>query len=191
LTRRLDRFARNPVDQERMVWRFESGRIPLIRITDGYSSVTEGRDMMRAMRDSFHEQLLRDIAKKPHPRLIGQVGRRYPAVDFVRLSVSVVVEHDARGFRSGTSSRSTRARSSKWAKNQYLVSRWLGYQHRRRTQRQRRAETARRHASHERNQRKRGEGSGGLNNELYVGSYICKRSQRLKAGDPGADAVRR
>ena len=93
----LDRFSRNLVDQERVVRRLEFDGIRIIGVVDGYDSAHEGREMMRAVRGSFNEQLLRDIAKKTHRGLRGQIARGYHAGGLSFGYRSVIAGLDAKG----------------------------------------------------------------------------------------------
>lgn len=182
----LDRFSRDVVDQERMVRRLEHHLIAIVGVVDGYSSSFEGREMYRVMRGAMNQQLLRDIAKKTHRGLAGQISRGFHAGGISYGYKSVVVGVDARGEPIGHRLE-VDPEPARWV-------RWIFEQF---------AEGQSAQAiAHELNRlgipSTRGstwavsaifgarlKGSGILNNEIYIGRYIWNRSKWVKNPDTG------
>lgn len=71
----LDRLARNLGDQERIVERLEFRGVRIVGTSDGYDSLTEGREIARGVRGLLNAQYLRDLAKKTHRGQAGQFLR--------------------------------------------------------------------------------------------------------------------
>ena len=182
----LDRFSRNLVDQERMVRRLEFSGIRIIGVVDGYDSATEGREMMRAVRGSFNEQLLRDISKKTHRGLRGQIARGYHAGGLSYGYRSTLAGVDAKGEPIG--------HRLEILPEEADVVRWIFSRYAESWSCQRIAENLnRRRVSAPRGGTwavsaiygSPNKGSGVLNNELYVGRYVWNRSRWVKDPDSG------
>lgn len=182
----LDRFSRNLVDQERVVRRLEFNGVRIIGVLDGYDSATEGREMMRAVRGSFNEQLLRDIAKKTHRGLRGQIARGYHAGGLSYGYRSVIAGVDAKGEPIGHRLEIEPIEAD--------VVRWIFARYTEGWSCQRLAADLNGRAVPS----PRGgtwavsaiygspnKGSGILNNKLYVGSYVWNRSKWTKDPDSG------
>jgi len=71
----LDRCWRDIVDQERTVREIERRGVRIIGLFDGYDSAREGRELERIIKGGMNQQYLRDLAKKTHRGLSGQVSR--------------------------------------------------------------------------------------------------------------------
>lgn len=182
----LDRFSRNLVDQERVVRRLEFNGVRIIGVVDGYDSATEGREMMRAVRGSFNEQLLRDIAKKTHRGLRGQIARGYHAGGLSYGYRSTVAGVDTKGEPIG--------HRLEVAPIEADVVRWIFARYAEGWSCQRLAADLNTRAVPS----PRGgtwavsalygspnKGSGVLNNELYIGRYVWNRSKWMKDPDSG------
>lgn len=174
----LDRISRDSVDQEQTIRRLEFAGIRIIGLADGYDSKFEDREMFRGMRGVFNQQLLRDIGKKTHRGLSGQIDRGYHAgglsygyksVADGELGHHLVIEPG-------------QAEWVRWIFEKYAAG-WSVQQ-----------------IAHELNVKKvpspRGgtwavsaiygrqdRASGILNNELYIGRYIWNRAQFVKDPD--------
>jgi len=177
----LDRFSRNLVDQERVVRRLEFDGIRIIGVVDGYDSAHEGREMMRAVRGSFNEQLLRDIAKKTHRGLRGQIARGYHAGGLSFGYRSVIAGLDAKGEPVGHRLEIEPAEAD--------VVRWLFARYAEGLSCQRLvADLNGRHVPAPRGGTwavsalygSPNKGSGILNNKLYIGCYVWNRSKWTK-----------
>jgi DNA invertase Pin-like site-specific DNA recombinase len=71
----LDRCWRDIVDQEQMIRELEFAGIRIIGISDGYDTRHEGRELTRGVRGVVNQDYLRDLAKKVHRGLSGQIAR--------------------------------------------------------------------------------------------------------------------
>lgn len=182
----LDRFSRNLVDQERMVRRLEHRGVRIVGIADGYDSRLEGREFFRQVRGSFNEQQLRDIGKKTHRGLVGQVARGFHAGGLSYGYRSTVAGLDAKGEPIGHRLEidEPAAEVVRWIFERYADG-WSCQK-----------------ITHDLNRRgvpaPRGKtwavsalygsplkGSGVLNNLLYIGEYVWNRSRWVKDPDTG------
>lgn len=71
----LDRCWHDIVDQEQTIRGLEFAGIRIVGISDGYDSRQEDREFARVVRGGANQQYLRDLAKKTHRGLTGQVCR--------------------------------------------------------------------------------------------------------------------
>lgn len=181
----LQRPFRDLVDQETILRRLEFRGILIIGITDGYDSRREGREMMRAVHGGLNAMQLKDIGRKTHRGLVGQVERGYHAGGISYGYNSVIVGVDARGLPIGyrLEVNQEQARWVRWIFQQYaaglscqrIVSELNELQvpspgaRRRTIVRATWCVTALFGSP--------AKGSGILNNEIYVGRYIWNRSQ--------------
>lgn len=175
----LDRCWRDIVDQERTIRRLEHIGIRIIGVSDGYDTRDEGRELTRGVRGLINQQYLRDLAKKTHRGLTGQVFRGghagglsygYRSIDAGAVHMLEVDEDQARWVRwiyehyaDGWSCQKIAAelnrqgiktgRGRTWA-----VSALYGSPNK---------------------------GSGVLNNELYVGRYVWNRSRWMTDPETG------
>jgi DNA invertase Pin-like site-specific DNA recombinase len=182
----LDRFSRNLVDQERMVRRLEHRGVRILAYADGYDSSQDGREFLRQVRGSFNEQLLRDIGKKTHRGLGGQVERGFHAGGRSYGYRSEIAGVDGKGEPIGHRllTDEDEAGHVRWIFARYAEG-W----------------SCQRIAS-DLNRRgvpaPRGgtwavsalygspaKGSGVINNELYIGNYVWNRSKWTKDPDTG------
>jgi site-specific DNA recombinase len=177
----LDRFSRNLVDQEEMVQELEHLGIRLIGYADGYDSRLEGREMFRQVRGSFNEQQLRDIGKKTHRGLDGQVERGYHAGGISYGYTSTVAGVDGKGEPIGHHLVVDEAAAAhvRWIFERFADG-WscqaIAADLNRRGVRAPRGKTWAVSAIYG-SPRK---GSGVLNNEVYIGRYIWNRSRWRK-----------
>jgi site-specific DNA recombinase len=177
----LDRFSRDSLDQEKMIRRLEHRGVRIIGYTDGYDSVLEGREFMRQVRGSFNEQQLRDIAKKTHRGLTGQVARGYTAGGVSYGYRSVVAGVDAKGEAIGHLFEidEAAARWVRWIFEKYAdgwSTRKLAYELNRLQVPAPRGGTWSSSAIYG----SPAKGSGIINNELYTGRYIWNRSRWVR-----------
>lgn len=175
----LDRCWRDIVDQERTIRRIEHAGIRIIGVSDGYDTRHDDRELSRGVRGLLNQQYLRDLAKKTHRGLTGQVCRGghagglsygYRSIDtgaVHRLEVDAaqsdwvrwIFDRYAQGWscqkiaadlnRQGV----TTARGGTWS-----VSALYGSPNK---------------------------GSGVLNNEIYQGRYVWNRSRWVTDPDTG------
>lgn len=180
----LDRFSRDLVDQERMVRRLEYRGVRIIGLADGYDSDREGREVMRQVKGSFNEQLLRDISKKTHRGLAGQFARGYATGGISYGYRSTVAGVDARGEAIGHLIEIDEA-AAQWVR--WIFSRYAeGWSCQRIA-----AELNRQRVPSPRGGTwavsalygSPAKGSGILNNELYVGRYTWNRSRWVREPD--------
>lgn len=175
----LDRCWRDIVDQEQTIRRLEHQGIRIVGVSDGYDTRHEDRELARGVRGLLNQQYLRDLAKKTHRGLTGQVFRGghagglsygYRSIDAGAVHRLEIDEEQARWVRwiythyaDGWSCQKIAAelnvqgvktgRGGTWA-----VSALYGCPNK---------------------------GSGVLNNELYAGRYVWNRSQWTKDPDTG------
>lgn len=71
----LDRCWRDIIDQEQVIRGMEFSGIRIIGASDGYDTRHEDRELQRGVRGLLNQQYLRDLAKKTHRGLTGQVFR--------------------------------------------------------------------------------------------------------------------
>lgn len=93
----LDRLSRDLVDQERMVRRLEHAGIRILATAENYDSLDDDRETMRQIRGTFNERLLREIGKKVHRGLDGQLTRGYHAGGLSYGYRSEVAGYDGKG----------------------------------------------------------------------------------------------
>lgn len=182
----LDRFSRDLVDQERMVRRLEHRGVRIIAYADGYDTRLEGREFMRQVRGSFNEQYLRDVGKKTHRGLTGQVDRGLHAggksFGYKSECVGVDAKGQALGYRllideeAAVHVRWIFARYAEGWSCQKIVAALNS--RRVRSPRDSTWCVTALYGSP-------AKGSGILNNELYVGSYVWNRSKWTKEPDTG------
>lgn len=175
----LDRCWRDIVDQEQTIRRLEHQGIRIVGVSDGYDTRHEDRELSRGVRGLLNQQYLRDLSKKTHRGLTGQVFRGghagglsygYRSIDagaVHRLEIDEdqapwvrwIFEHYADGWSCQKIAAELNVlgvktgRSGTWA-----VSALYGCPNK---------------------------GSGVLNNELYAGRYVWNRSQWKKDPDTG------
>ncbi|MFA6310641.1 MAG: recombinase family protein [Sterolibacterium sp.] len=175
----LDRCWRDIVDQEQVLRRLEHLGIRIVGTSDGYDTRHEDRELQRGVRGLLNQQYLRDLAKKTHRGLTGQVFRGghagglsygYRSIDAGHVHQLEVDEDQARWvrwiyerFSEGWSCQRIASdlnhqgvktgRGGTWS-----VSALYGSPNK---------------------------GSGVLNNELYLGRYIWNRSHWVKNPDNG------
>lgn len=182
----LDRFSRNLVDQERMVRRLEHRGVRIIGYADGYDSKLEGREFFRQVRGSFNEQALRDIGKKTHRGLDGQVERGYHAGGLSYGYRSVVAGLDTKGEPIGHQLEVDQAEAEhvRWIFDRFAAG-WSCQ--RIASDLNRRAIAAPRGGTWAVSALygSPAKGSGVLNNRLYVGEYVWNRSRWVKDPDTG------
>jgi site-specific DNA recombinase len=75
----LDRCFRDLLEQERIVRLLEFRGVRLVGVSDGYDSQFEDRELHRGFRGLLNQHYLRDLAKKVHRGLVGQVDRNLSA----------------------------------------------------------------------------------------------------------------
>src|SRR5260221_6479985 len=182
----LDRFSRNLVDQERMMRRLEHRGVRIIGYADGYDSKLEGREFMRQVRGSFNEQLLRDIGKKTHRGLGGQVERGFHAggISFGYSSQDAGVDGKGEPIGHRLAIDEAEAEHVRWIFGQYadgLSCQKIVIDLNNRGVPAPRGGTWAVTALYG----SPAKGSGILNNELYVGQYIWNRSKWTKDPDSG------
>jgi DNA invertase Pin-like site-specific DNA recombinase len=182
----LDRFSRDVVDQERMVRRLEFRGIRIVGLVDGYDSLLQGREMFRVVRGSFNQETLRDIAKKTHRGLAGQISRGYHAGGISYGYRSEVAGLDAAGEPIGHRLviEPEAANWVRWIFEQYADGSSLRAivcdLNRRRVPAPRGGTWAASALFGS-----PAKGSGVINNELYIGHYIWNRSKWIKDPDTG------
>ena len=187
----LDRFSRKLSDQERMVERLEFLGIRIIGIADGYDSRLEGREMNRQVRGSFNEQYIRDIGKKTHRGLDGQVARGYHAggLSYGYRSTVAGVDHKGEPIGHRLEVDLQAADQVRWIFERYAEG-WscqrIAHDLNRRGVPAPRGKTWAVSALYG----SPAKGSGVLNNRLYIGEYVWNRSRWLKNPDTGKRARR-
>ncbi|MDR0480867.1 MAG: recombinase family protein, partial [Gallionellaceae bacterium] len=175
----LDRCWRDIVDQERTIRRLEHIGVRIIGVSDGYDTRHDDRELTRGVRGLLNQQYLRDLAKKTHRGLTGQVYRGgnagglsygYRSRPSGAVHVLEIDEEQARWVRwiyqqyaSGLSCQkiaaSLNAQGARTGRGgTWSVSALYGSPNK---------------------------GSGILNNELYLGRYVWNRSQWVKDPDTG------
>lgn len=174
----LDRAFRDVIDQEQTLRRLEFAGIRIIGLVDGYDSESEHREMYRGMRGLFNQQFLRDVGKKTHRGLSGQIARGYHAGG---LSFGYRSEPDGeRGHKLAIVEE--QAAHVRWIFEQYAAG-WsvqkICYDLNARGVPSSRGGTWAVSAVYGRADR----GTGVLNNELYIGKYVWNRAQFVKDPD--------
>jgi site-specific DNA recombinase len=170
----LDRCWRDIVDQERTLRRLEYLGIRVIGVSDAYDTRHEDRELQRGVRGLLNQQYLRDLAKKTHRGLTGQIHRgghagglsygykSVPAGAVHRLEVDPaqaewvrwIFARYAEGWSCQRIAHELNKMGIKTARGTtWGVSALYGCPRK---------------------------GSGVLNNELYIGRYIWNRSQWIK-----------
>lgn len=175
----LDRCWRDIVDQERSIRRLEHIGIRIIGLGDGYDTRHDDRELSRGVRGLINQEFLRQLAKKTHRGLTGQVFRGghagglsygYRSIDagaIHRLEIDEdqapwvrwIFEHYAAGWSCQKIAAELNVLGVKTGRGgTWAVSALYGCPNK---------------------------GSGVLNNELYVGRYVWNRSQWRKDPDTG------
>ena len=175
----LDRLSRDQVEQETIVRRLEHRGVRIICLADGYDSQFQGRKVMRGVRGLINEMYLDDLRHKTQRGLHGQIDRGYIAGG---KSYGYDIVRDEHG--------------SRFVINE-LEAHWVRW-----IFRQAAKGMAYRQIVYELNERgvksPRGsswavsaiygsprQGTGIINNMLYIGRYIWNRSQWIKDPDTG------
>lgn len=177
----LDRCWRDIVDQEQVIREIESLGIRIIGLFDGYDSEREGRELQRVIIGGVNQQYLRDLAKKTHRGLAGQVDRGLSAGGLAYGYRSVVIGLDAKGNPLGSRLEIDQEKAAvvRWIYEQYADGRGMPT------------------IAYDLNARRvpspRGgtwavsglygspaKGTGILSNELYTGRYTWNRSKWVK-----------
>lgn len=182
----LDRCWRDIVDQERTVREIERRGWRIVGASDGYDTRQEDRELNRGVRGILNQQYLRDLAKKTHRGLAGQLARGYHAGGLSYGYRSVVAGVDSKGEPIGHRLEIDEAQAA--------VVRRIFSQYTEGASCQQIA--ARLNAENVPGPRggtwcvsalygSPAKGSGILNNELYVGRYIWNRSRWTKHPDTG------
>lgn len=187
----LQRPFRDLVDQETIVRRLEFRGLLIIGITDGYDTRREDREMMRIVHGGMNSTQLRDIGRKVHRGLVGQVARGYHAGGISYGYQSIVAGVDSYGAPIGHRLEvdQEQARWVRWIFQQYVAG----------VSCQRIAGELNELKVPAPGARRRGvehatwcvsaiygcplKGSGIINNEIYIGRYIWNRSQWNKDPD--------
>ena len=175
----LDRLSRNLVDQETIVRRLEFSGVRIVSTSDGYDSLRDDREMQRGFRGLMNEQYLRDLKKKTHRGLSGQVHRGYHAGGGVYGYESVP---DGKGFKLTINEE--QAKQIRWIFEQYAEGKSC---------QKIAAELNLNRIPSPRNSTwavsalygSPAKGSGILNNATYIGQYIWNRSRWEKHPDTG------
>ncbi len=175
----LDRCWRDIVDQEQTLRRLEFAGIRIIGVSDGYDSAHEDRELQRGVRGVLNQQYLRDLSKKTHRGLTGQIIRGgfggglsygYTTIEQGRVRALAIDEAQAAWVR--------------WIFDRYaegLSCQRIAAELNRQGVRTGRGGTWCVSALYG----SPGKGSGILNNELYNGQYIWNRSRWIKDPDTG------
>lgn len=175
----LDRSFRDIVEQEQIIRRIEFAGIRIVGVSDGYDSLHEDRELHRGFRGLINQQYLRDLAKKVHRGLTGQVTRGLFAGG-LSYGYRTIEADGGRALEVNPD----HARWVVWIHERYAEGRGI------------------RSITHELNRlgavSPRGgtwavsalygspaKGTGILNNELYTGRYVWNRSQWIKDPDTG------
>jgi DNA invertase Pin-like site-specific DNA recombinase len=100
----LDRLSRDQVDQEQVVRRLEHRGIRIVGVADGYDSASgPSRVLLRGMRGLVNEVYLRDLPHKIRRGLAGQIERGFHAggmsYGYRSVAVGMNCHGDADGFR--------------------------------------------------------------------------------------------
>lgn len=182
----LDRCWRDIVDQERTIREIERRGVRIVGVSDGYDSLHEDREMNRGVRGILNQQYLRDLAKKTHRGLAGQLARGYHAGGLAYGYRTVVAGVDGKGEAIGhrLEPDAEQAGHVRWIFERYADG-WS-------TQRLA-ADLNRRRVKGPRGGTwclsalygSPSKGTGILNNELYIGRYIWNRSRWVKDPDTG------
>lgn len=179
LVESLDRISRDQVELERTVRRLEHRGIRIIGVSDGYDSTAASRKVVRAVRGIVAELYLDDLRAKTHRGLAGKAAAGYSAGG---RSYGYRSEPDGRGFRLVVDE--GRAEWVRWIFARYADG-WSAQR-----------------IAHELNVRQvpaprsgswaasclygsAKQGTGLLNNELYIGRVIWNRRQWVKDPDTG------
>lgn len=170
----LDRCWRDIVDQEQNIRWLEFAGIRIIGASDGYDSLHEDREFSRVVRGGANQQYLRDLAKKTHRGLTGQISRGghaggisygYRSIEAGRVQKLEIDEQQSKWVR--------------WIFEQYAAG-WscqrIAAELNRQDVRSGRGGTWAVSAIYG----SPAKGSGILNNEIYVGRYIWNRSKWVK-----------
>ena len=182
----LDRCWRDIVDQERTIREMERRGVRIVGVSDGYDSLHEDREMSRGVRGVLNQQYLRDLAKKTHRGLAGQIARGYHAgglsYGFRSISAGVDAKGEAIGHRLEIDAQ--QAEHVRWIFQRYSDG-WSCQKiaaelnlHKISGPRGGTWSVSALYGS-------RNKGSGVLNNELYIGNYVWNRSRWLKDPDTG------
>lgn len=176
----LDRLSRDQVELERIVRRLEHRGIRIVGVSDGYDSAAAGRKVIRAVRGIVAELYLDDLKAKTHRGLTGKIlagfsagGRSYGyrSVEEAGGRRLVIDEAEARWVRwiferfaaDGWSVKRIAHRLNELAVPAPRSGTWAAsciYGSAR-------------------------QGTGLLNNELYVGRLVWNRRQWIKDPDTG------
>lgn len=177
----LDRCWRDIVDQEQVIREIEARGIRIIGLFDGYDSEREGRELQRVIIGGVNQQYLRDLGKKVHRGLTGQVDRGLYAGGLAYGYRSVVIGVDAKGNPLGSRLEidQDQAAHVRWVYEQYAEG--LGIPAIVNDLNSRRVPSPRGgtwvvsglYGSP-------AKGTGILNNELYTGRYTWNRSKWVK-----------
>lgn len=194
----LQRPFRDLVDQETIVRRLEFRGLLIIGITDGYDTRREDREMMRIVHGGMNSTQLRDIGRKVHRGLVGQVARGYHAGGISYGYKSVVAGVDAHGVPIGHRLEidEEHARWVRWIFQQYVA----GVSCQRIASELNELQVPAPGARRRKIERATWcvsaiygcplKGSGIINNEIYVGRYIWNRSKWSRDPDPPRKRVR-
>ncbi len=174
----LDRLSRDVLEQETIIRLLEHCGVRIIGVSDGYDTEREGRELQRGIMGAVNQQYLRDLGKKVHRGLAGQLARGYHAGGISYGYRSVVAGYDAKGEPIG---HHLQVHEDQAAIVRRIFTRFAA------------GESCQRIAHALNADRVPGprsatwgvsvlfgspaKGSGILNNELYIGRYVWNRSQ--------------
>ncbi len=179
LVESLDRISRDQVELERTVRRLEHRGIRIIGVSDGYDSAAASRKVVRAVRGIVAELYLDDLRAKTHRGLAGRMAAGYSAGG---RSYGYRSEHDGEGYRLIVDEE--QAERVRRIFGEYVAGRSV------------------QRIAHELNEQRvpaprsgtwaasciygsSKQGTGLLNNELYIGRVIWNRRQWVKDPDTG------
>lgn len=170
----LDRCWRDIIDQEQVLRALEFGGLRIIGVSDGYDTRHDDRELQRGVRGLLNQQYLRDLAKKVHRGLTGQIHRGgyagglsygYRSVEDGRVQKLEIDEEQARWVRwifaryaDGWSCQRIASELNRQGVKTGRDGTWA---------------VSALYGSPDK-------GSGVLNNEVYIGRYIWNRSQWVK-----------
>ncbi|MEI6731007.1 MAG: recombinase family protein, partial [Pseudomonadota bacterium] len=188
----LSRLSRNRTETMQIIERFKFRRIRIVGVSDGYDSATKGEKIQSTMRGLMNELYLDDLREKTHRGMTGQALKGYSAggrtYGYKRVPIENPAKLDANGrpeiiavrreinedeakwvrkifewFASGESPKSIANKLNQIGVPSTRASTWA-------------ANAIYGDCN---------EGTGLLNNQLYIGKYIWNRSAWLKDPDTG------
>lgn len=188
----LSRLSRDDVEMKQVIRRFKFRRIRIIGVSDGYDSDTKGEKIQSTMRGLMNEIYLDDLREKTHRGMYGKALGGYSAggrtYGYKRVPIESPTKLDIDGRPEIVAvKRSINEDEAKWVRQ---IFEWFanGHSPKQIADKLNRLSVPSARGSTWAASAIYGDmrdGTGLLNNQLYIGQYLWNRSEWVKDPDTG------